>query len=215
MIVLIGAVIALPLFGWLYHQDTHKQNRTGWQEHDPSPLEGQLLLVVIGSAALALFANNIISLTPLIYWSDSYEQTSEALYMGSIWLRMACIGFFAPAVEEYMMRGLFYQRFREMMGPGMAMFWSALVFGLIHGNIVQGVYAFLIGLFFTWLMERFQKIIAPVLAHMSANLFVLLLEENDDLSELVYGSIPRFFAWTLAGGAVFLIAFCILKNQEK
>lgn len=212
-IVLISAVIGILLFGWLYHGDRQRRGCNVWQEEDwYTPSEGHLLWVVIGSAGLALFANDLISLTPLAQWSESYQETSEALNTGSIWIRMASVGFFAPAVEELLMRGLLYERLREMMSIRAAIFCSAVVFGVFHGNIVQGVYAFLIGLFFAWLMERFQGIMAPMLAHMSANLFVVLLEESGGL-EVIYGSISSYLLVTLLSGAVFFIAFRALKNS--
>lgn len=212
-IVLIGAAIGILLFGWLYHRDRQRIGFHVWQQEDwHTPSEVHLLWVVIGSAGLALFANDLISLTPLAQWSESYQETSEALYTGSIWIRMASVGFFAPAVEELLMRGLLYGRLREMMGVRAAMFCSAVVFGVFHGNIVQGVYAFLIGLFFAWLMERFQGIMAPMLAHMSANLFVVLLEESGGL-DVIYGSISVYLLVTLFSGLVFFIAFRALKNS--
>lgn len=214
LIVLIGALASLPVFGWLYCRDVQKRPYIMRQQEDRAPTEAQLLWTVIASAALALFANNLLSLLPLGDWSKRYEQTNEALYMGSIWLRMACIGFFAPAAEELLMRGLFYKRFREMVGAGAAMTISALAFGLIHGNIVQGIYAFWVGLFFAWLMERFGRIIVPTLAHMSANLIVVLVEDSDGLSELIYGSTQRFLVGTLACGGLFLALFLLLKNRE-
>lgn len=212
-IVLFSAIIGILLFGWLYRRDRQKREWNVWQEADwYTPSEGQLLWVVVGSAGLALFANNLISLTPLAQWSESYQETSEALYTGSIWIRMASVGFFAPAVEELLMRGLLYERLREMMSVKAAIFWSAVVFGVFHGNIVQGVYAFFIGLFFAWLMERFQRIMAPVLAHMSANLFVVLLEESGGL-EVIYGGISGYLLATFLSGTVFILAFRALKNS--
>ena len=91
------------------------------------------------------------------------------------------------------------------------MFFSALAFGIIHGNIVQGIYAFTVGLFFAWLMERYQRIIAPVLAHMSANLFVVLLGEGS-ASDLLFGTPAGFFVATFVSGLVFFFAFLILRK---
>ena len=74
-------------------------------------------------------------------------------------------------------------------GKKKAMIFSALVFGIYHMNVVQAVYAFFLGLFFAWLYERYDSLWAPSIAHMSANLFVILLAEstvfNHILSNLV------------------------------
>ena len=209
--VLLSAVLTIPLFAWLYYCDVQKKKQYGWNEEWYPLTEWMLLWVAVGSAALALFGNGLISLLPLAQWSDSYEEVSDALYTGSIWLRMAAVGFFGPAVEELIMRGLLYQRLRAMMRPAAAMIWSALVFGVFHGNLVQGVYAFLVGLFFAWLMEHTQRILVPILGHMTANLFVVLLEENHIL-ELFYQSGISYLGMMVMSGIVFLWALAMLRE---
>lgn len=212
-IVLLAAVLTIPLYGWLYHQDVQTRHRMGFPE-DRFPLtEWMLLWAVLGSAALAMLGNGLISLLPLGQWSDSYEEVSDALYTGSIWLRMASVGIFGPIVEELTMRGLMYQRFRAMMRPVTAMFWSALVFGVFHGNVIQGLYAFLVGLFFAWLMERTQRILVPVIGHMSANLFIVLLEEERFL-DLVYGSVQNFLFSMLFCAIVFVCSVRMIQREQ-
>lgn len=213
VIIIFAAAGTLPLFGWLYYQDVQKKKVMGWREEWFPLTEGRLLWAALGGAALALFCNQLVSLMPLSMWAEDYEEVSEALNAGSIWLQIIGAGFLAPAVEELMMRGLVYQRFRRMMRPGPAMFWSALAFGIFHGNVIQGVYAFLVGLFFAWLMERFQRILVPMAAHMSANLFVILLEDMGGL-ELIYGSLTSFFASLFVSGLISLAVIRILRDPD-
>lgn len=211
MVLLASMMVSIPVFGWLYYRDVQKKKQSGWSEEGFSLTEGRLLWTAVGCAALAMFCNGAISLLPLAQWSDSYEEVSETLYSGNVWIRIACVGLFGPVVEELVMRGLLYQRLRSMMRPGAAMFWSALAFGIIHGNIVQGVYAFLVGLFFAWLMEYSHRILIPIAGHMAANLFVLLLEDCS-LLEIIYGSVPVFLTTTIASGIVFWCSVRIMKN---
>lgn len=76
-----------------------------------------------GKRCAGIVSNQLVSLMPLSMWTEDYEEVSEALNTGGIWLQIIGAGFLAPAVEELMMRGLVYQRFRQMMRPGPAMFW--------------------------------------------------------------------------------------------
>ena len=99
------------------------------------------------------------------------------------------------------------------MRPMAAILWSSLAFGIFHGNIVQGVYAFLVGLFFAWLMEHSQRILVPMVGHMAANLFVLLLEDGN-LLEVIYGSVPMFLTITIISGMIFLCCFRIIKELK-
>jgi len=211
LVVLLASLLTIPLFAWLYYRDTQKKKRVGWNEEWFPLTEWELFWAAIGSAALALFCNGLLSILPLEPWSDSYEEVNEALYTGSIWLRIAAVGFFGPIVEELTMRGLMYQRFRTMMRPTAAILWSALVFGLFHGNVVQGIYAFLVGLFFAWLMEHSQRILVPMLGHMAANLFIVLLEDSR-LLNLFYSSTGGFLGMLVLSGIIFAWSFSMIKH---
>lgn len=211
-ILLLSAAVSIPLFGWLYHGDVEDKKQRGWNEEWFLLREDKLLWTVLGSAALALFCNQLVSVLPLGYWVKDFEEASEALDTGGIWLQMAAAGFLVPLVEELVMRGLMYQRLRRMIRPLSAMLVSALVFGIFHGNVIQGVYAFFMGMFFAWLMERYQRLLMPVVAHMTANLFVLLLEDGGGL-QVIYSSGRTFAVAMAASGGLFLIALKMLKGE--
>ncbi len=212
LVVLLAALVTIPLYSWLYYKDIQRKRWAGWKDEWFPLREGDLLWAVIGTAALAMFGNGLINLLPLSSWAGEYEETAEALYSGSIWLQLAAVGFFGPAVEELTMRGLMYQRFRSMMRPPAAIFFSAVVFGLFHGNLVQGLYAFLIGLYLAWLMECTQRILVPMIGHMSANLLVVLLQDSG-LLEKVYGSWETFGAMMVFCGVLSLFSIKILRES--
>lgn len=212
--VLMTAAVAVPIFGWLYYRDLQKRENFDIKNFQIVLELRSVVWVIFGSAALALFCNNVIALTPLMEWSESYEQTSEALYAGSIWMELLGAGIGAAVSEELLMRGLLYQRLRDMMEAKTAIFWSALIFGVFHGNIVQGVYAFLLGLFFAWLKEKYHTLLIPILAHMSANLFVVALAESEGLGALL-STYAGFFAGTALCGVIFGYAFRRLKSIEN
>ena len=214
IIVLLAALVTIPIYWWLYCRDIQWKLKAGLEDYFPLT-EWLLLWSVLGCGALALLGNGFISLLPLAKWYESYEEVSDALYTGSIWLRMVSIGLFGPVVEELSMRGLMYQRFRSelRLRPAAAVFWSALVFGVFHGNVIQGIYAFLIGLYFAWLMERTQQILVPIVGHMSANLFVVLLEETNAM-EWIYGSMQNFLLSMLFCAIVFGCSVQGIRNAR-
>ena len=63
----------------------------------------------------------------------------------------------APLIEELLFRGIIYQRFKSAFAyvvhsaglkkypQIMAALFSAAIFGFLHGNLLQGIYAFLLG----------------------------------------------------------------------
>ena len=54
---------------------------------------------------------------------------------------------------------------------------SALFFGLFHLNVVQGLYAFIIGLLLAYVYEKYKSIWAPILFHVAANSVSIFLTE--------------------------------------
>ena len=63
------------------------------------------------------------------------------------------------------------------MGAWPAIILSAVIFGLMHYNIVQFIYAFLLGIFFAHLLEKTGELWTCILAHLAANMFSLLATE--------------------------------------
>ncbi|MBR5510096.1 MAG: CPBP family intramembrane metalloprotease [Lachnospiraceae bacterium] len=173
--ILINALLIVPIFGYLYIQDCRRPERLLRRQFN-SPLKVYgLIWIIAGSAVLAIVGNIVISLSPLVEWSSRFQETQEAVFSGSFRMQILASVLAAPILEEFLVRGLLYQRMRDVMGVRTAVVFSAAFFGILHGNLVQGVYAFFMGIYFAWLMERFQNIKIPILGHMAANLAVLLL----------------------------------------
>lgn len=186
LFILIAALICIPIYYRMYKKDCEW---AGEVKRNIPMTNKDYLAIVLSGAALALGMNNIITLTPLPYLFTGYEDTNAVLYGGGFILQILSAGIFACIVEEVSMRGVMYLRMKRYWGKRKAMIFSAIVFGVYHMNVVQAVYAFFLGLFFAWLYERYDTLWAPVIAHMSANLFVILLSEskvfNNVLSNLV------------------------------
>ena len=78
------------------------------------------------------------------------------------------IGILAPFAEEVVFRGAILRKLLGMMDEKrhwVAIAISALVFGLVHLNIPQGIHAFLIGLLLGWMYYRTRSILPGILFH--------------------------------------------------
>ena len=78
---------------------------------------------------------------------------------------------------------------------------SALIFAGLHFNIVQFVYAFLLGIVFALFVEKTGRLYPAVIAHIVANAVAVIRTETGFLQGTVDGSI---FAWVIS------IALCLL-----
>lgn len=98
---------------------------------------------------------------------------------------------------------------------GMRAFWvanvvQALLFGLMHGNIVQGLYTFATGLVLGFLYWRLGDLRYPILLHFGLNASSYLV---DPLSELLYACVPeslQFGAYVLVGIVALAVALRML-----
>ena len=180
--VLIAAILCIPIYLGLYRKDQEAAGET--KKNIPMDNKDYLVIILSGGA-LALAMNNVIALTPLPIWFPGFEETNEVFYEGGMLLQILSAGMFGCIVEEVSLRGVIYGRMKRYWGKSGAMLLNALVFGLYHMNVVQTVYAFVLGLFFVWLYERYDSLWAPCIAHMSANLFVLLLSASTVFSHVL------------------------------
>lgn len=170
--LLVSAIVCIPIYYRMYKKDC---SQAGEVKRNIPMGNKDYLAIILSGAALAVALNNIISITPLPYVFTGYEETNDVLFGGGMILQVLSAGIFACIVEELSMRGVTYLRMKRYWGKRRAIILSAAVFGIYHLNVVQGVYAFFLGLFFAWVYERYDSLWAPIIAHMSANLFVILL----------------------------------------
>ena len=86
----------------------------------------------------------------------------------------------APIFEEVVFRGLFYKALKNFAPFIQASLISSIVFALIHKNILSFTILFTLSLFLTWIYERTNSILYPILAHSLFNLttIIFILVEN-------------------------------------
>lgn len=97
---------------------------------------------------------------------ESTEKLFEAI-MGEPW-GYAAVGILAPLAEEMVFRGAILRTLLRMMDTRwhwMAIILSAVLFGLVHGNLPQFVHATLIGLLLGWMYYRTGSILPGVMFH--------------------------------------------------
>lgn len=173
----IAAFISILIFSRMYR-------RQGFAEDDRENRKAyglRLLPALIAGVLGALAGNMLLNAVDTGFLSEGYMETERLLFGGSFAVQIAGIGFIIPLCEELLYRGLIYRPMRKVLGVNAAIPVSALIFGIMHGNIFQGIYAFVIGILFAYLMESYRTLAAPVLAHMGGNCLGLLLTRLPEL----------------------------------
>ena len=119
-----------------------------------------------GSAMPLTFALEQMGLT----MPDFYTQLFKEMMQHD--LGFLAVGVLAPVAEEMVFRGAILRRLLDATGRRMA--WIAIVvtaalFGLVHGNMVQGINAFLLGLILGWMYVRTRSVVPGIVFHFTNN----------------------------------------------
>lgn len=164
-----------------------------------------LIMAIVMSLAVSVFGEEILS---------TYNSVSTSIYNSPIYIQVITAVISAPICEELLMRGLVYKRMRSFMRPLYSALISSVIFGLIHGNWVQFMYAFAVGLIATYIYEYTRTLFAPILFHITANATSTLisLEGVDEYAEtLMYGD--AFINVTLALTIVCIVTGLIAMSM--
>lgn len=132
--------------------------------------------VFAGTAGLGLAAggNLLLALAGATDASAAYREVAGRQYSAWLGIGLVCYGIIAPVAEELVFRGIVYNGLKGGLRPAAAMAASALVFAVYHGNMVQGIYAFIMGCFMAYAYEYFGSFRIPAAIHISANLLAYL-----------------------------------------
>lgn len=109
-----------------------------------------------------------------LFGSQRYETVETIQYSVPIGLGIVLYGIISPFVEEIVFRGVLYNRIRKFYSMKMAVVFSALLFGFFHANLPQFLYGTAMGILMAVCYAFTDCFAAPVLLHMSANLFIFL-----------------------------------------
>lgn len=169
-------VVLIPIYILLLMGDEKKRRNSLGIRYTTPGIKRLGVVFVLGMSA-AVSVNVIVSLSQIARFSPKYQQVSEVIYSGGLFMEIVSAVIAAPILEELFFRGMIYKRLQDMINVKAAVIVSALFFGAFHGNLVQFVYAFIIGLMLASVYEKFKTIWAPVIFHIGANLISVLITE--------------------------------------
>lgn len=130
--------------------------------------------------AIALPALYVMLLLPLPVPTADFSEMAVArkalLYLmpGTYFLKAVLI---YPVLEEVFYRGLMFTLFRRYTSRWCAAFVPTSIFAITHigSGLVNVGFAFIVGLYFCWLVVRSRSLLTSVLCHAAINLFVLFV----------------------------------------
>lgn len=197
--ILIGMAVVFPFF----------LNEKAEVRMPPLRKKDIPLLFILGAVA-ALCFNIIFALLGITGSSGEYAQVAHKQFALPLWTGIFLYGVISPFTEEVVFRGIVYNRMDRLFGRTIAIIGSALLFGAYHGNIVQTLYGFILGVLIAVLYERYGSFLVPVLIHSAANIAVYIVSSNIILQQ-------KFMNWTgcIACGILAIVLFWLLVLRKE
>ena len=153
---------------------------------------------------------NMFSYETLV--ETGYSTSTSLMLQGGFFGILIGVGICAPICEEIAFRYFIYHNLSRG-NRVLAIIASSLLFGLAHGNILQGFYAFVFGIVFTLFNIKYNSIIPSLIMHISVNSLsvVLVSVESAEMQILLMAMI---FLLSLIPTSIILISR-IVKHKKN
>ena len=166
-----------------------------------------ILFAIVGVLQVA------IGLSALLENFQLSDNGSQAIFQGmthnAFCLLLLCV--VGPLCEELVFRvGILRSLYRHRVPALLAAGISALAFAVVHGNLVQGIPAFIVGFILGLLYLRTGNLWLCLPAHIANNTFAVIFMEHNDVELTTWQSVA-----SLIVGLVIIYGVMVLKTPRK
>ena len=162
---------------------------------NPIPINEVWTLLILGITA-NIFISYIISFLPIPdNWLQEYDKALNVLGDKITFVQIISVVIFAPVLEEVLYRGLIMKSLQSGLPKIAALFIQALLFGVMHGQLLWICYATVLGVLLGVIKFKYNSLYACILMHLSFNSTSYLLKPfYDRIDDNIYIEILLFAA---------------------
>ncbi|AGK98138.1 CPBP family intramembrane glutamic endopeptidase [Clostridium pasteurianum] len=172
-------------------------------------IKNVILIIVIG-IAFSMILSGIVEY--VIKFFPSYNETSKMISMSmtSI-LGILAVLMFAPIFEEILFRGIVLSEIKMNINITAAVIIQGVLFGLYHMNMLQSLYASVLGILLGFLCVKTGGVVGSIVAHITFNIcgtfiFPYLVELSGKFA----------FLYIIAGTVIFIVsAYNFVRLNKK
>lgn len=120
-----------------------------------------------------------------------------------------------PIVEELIFRGIIFKYFRLNYSLKLSIILSAVIFGILHGGILQTPIAFVIGLLLAYILFVTDDILYPILVHVTINSWNIAIKGSNSLIRIFSTELPIELCGVIIGILGGMIMIYSVKKMKK
>ena len=181
LIASISAIISIPVFIGIYRTDWRLRakgvlgSKRGKERNSSMGAYAATVLLMISASQALNILINIFRLNEI--FPHYAENVNDAIVaQPALGTSLLVVGMLLPLVEELVFRGLVFKRIQDYAGTFIGIFVSGLLFGIYHNNMVQFIYATLLGWLLAFIFNQTRNIIIPIIGHMVANIWSIVVQ---------------------------------------
>ena len=217
MMDIIVSIISLFLVGiiycWLSSTSLVDVIKVKWVKLN---LAVPLILISLTVAFTADYLTEIIQNSFSVFGvKNSVNLETESHTLIENILNITAVSIIPPLVEEFLFRGIVLGKLRNF-GDAFALFLTSMLFALMHGNIIQIPFTFIVGLSLAFITIKSDSIVPAIVVHFIINfrsIFISVIYDNNLVSEDIINIIYIIFILVVFVSGIISAAVLCRKNN--
>lgn len=181
----IADILMLPMLIPLYYAFKKKHNIISNVVKVP-----EILHLIPVAFSICIICNILLQYLPFEEENEVSKEIFELVEKYNVFVVIFIVSILIPIVEEILFRGYFFDAITIVSNKTIAIIITSIGFAIIHGNLTQGIYALVAGLFFGLVKSKYNKVIYTVIMHLVMNfcsiIFVPAIIGLTDIRQKIY-----------------------------
>ena len=205
----IFSLLSIAIFGmWYYYRFEGDYLPNFKNTFQPILILGLILIIPLSQFACSFLSTIVTSIHP--QWMEEYLSMIETSGLDNditlISVLYSVIR--GPISEELIFRGVTMRAANRVFPFWLACIWQAILFGIYHMNVIQGIYTFILGILLGLVCEYSGSIYYSILLHMLFNGYGYFIDAISGLLDSALVSMLYFRLGILSGilGIVLIVS---------
>lgn len=205
-ITLAQYVLFILCFGiWYYHTFCNKKI------HINLSYKSKALVLVFCGYSAQILVDCILAIARPVFpniFTEYDSMISNVTGASASWLMILSVVILAPIGEELLFRGVIMSYADKSLPTIVAIILQAALFGLYHGNIIQIIYAFILGIALGLIAYKLKSIVYSIIFHISVNISIFFVPQaiySTELTTIIVCGVSCLILITL-------ITYCIKER---
>ena len=134
-----------------------------------------IILIAIGLCINFIFIM-IINTDTVKYFFPSHNPKVRSIATDdNLLITIVNTGLLVPFFEELLFREIIYSQFKERFSTNVSIVFQALLFGVVHFNLLQIIYCFILGILLGKVVEKTKTLISAIIIHASISISSIII----------------------------------------